>query len=65
MKLQLFQDVNKSWRMRIRSRNGKIIMSGEAYSSYTQCKKMARKVMQYAAQNVLDIDDPKEGERYG
>jgi uncharacterized protein YegP (UPF0339 family) len=31
--LELFQDKNNKWRIRLKGRNGKIIMSSEAYSS--------------------------------
>ena len=36
MHLELFQDKNDHWRMRLKASNGEVIMSGEAYSDRTQ-----------------------------
>jgi len=37
--IELFEDKNKKWRMRIMAENGNIIMSSEAYSSKSAMEK--------------------------
>ena len=43
-KIELFKDVNKSWRFRIIARNGRILASSEAYSRRGKCVKTASKL---------------------
>lgn len=45
MYLQLFQDKNKHWRIRLKATNGKVVMSGEAYSSKRKALKTARSII--------------------
>ncbi len=55
--LKLFQDRRKQWRVRLKSLNGNIIMSSEAYSSKSKCLKTAENFQIFVSQNrVLPID---------
>lgn len=41
MKLEIFLDSDRKARIRLRARNGKILMSSEAYSSKSKARKTA------------------------
>ena len=57
VRIELFKDVSKHWRMRIVAANNEIIMSSEAYSNYTQCRDSAILLCQSMG---FDVILPKE-----
>jgi uncharacterized protein YegP (UPF0339 family) len=69
MHLELFQDKNDDWRMRLKATNGEVLLSSEAYSSRGQLNDtisgMANALGDGAARLpvvVADKDDPDKRE---
>lgn len=50
--IELFRDRNKRWRSRIKSGNGKIIWSSEAYSSKKKCRQTVFSFWNYIEREI-------------
>ncbi len=56
--LELFKDRRKQWRVRLKARNGNIIMSSEAYSCKSKCLQTAESIQLFISENrLLPIKD--------
>ncbi len=58
MKWEIYKDVNKQWRWRLKAANGKIVAdSAEAYNHKGDCMRMVDLIRSHAAESLMVFID--------